>query len=179
MNAKTDEELFNEHAEMNRLATSLYNQADEKRKMASKFHKDNLDAIHRHEMKLWKEKQEKKKAKADNKEEQDTKLFEYLEPGMWVMVKTRSGLKWKQITHKELAKTKYYNSYVYCAEPNNPKAISHDRKSDTYTAIDLDVKDVYRTDAYVVTSIRHVLVPTENGTYVKKSLRGEIIKENT
>lgn len=176
---KTDEELFNEYNEMNNLASSLYSQAEEKRKMASKFHKDNLDAIHRHEMKLWKEQQEKKKTKFVNKEQQDSKVFQYLEPGMWVMVKTRSGLKWKQITHKELAKTKYYNSYVYCAEPNNPKAISHDRKEDTYSTLDLGVKDVYRTDAYVVSSIRHVLVAIGNGKYVKKSLRGEVIKENT
>ena len=146
--------------------------------MASEFRKNNYDAILRHEMKLWKEKQEKQKTKTVNKAEQDSKVFEYLQSGMWVMVKTRTGLKWKQITHKGPAKEKYYNSYVYCAEPNNPKTISHNKQDGTYSALDLDVKDVYRTDAYVVNSIRHVLVPTENGKYVKKSLRSEVIKEN-
>lgn len=176
---KTDEELFIEHAELNDLSISLYEQAEETRKMASKFYKDNFDAIHRHEMKMWKEKQEKKKTKAVNKEEQDVKVFEYLEPGMWVMVKTRNGLKWKQITNKSQTNTKFHNSYVHCAEPNDHRAVSYDRKEDTYSTLDLDVKDVYRTDVYVVSSIRHVLVAIGNGKYVKKSLRGEIIKENT
>lgn len=176
---KTDKELFDEYTELNNLALLLHKQVEEKRKMVSDFRKNNYDAIHRHEMKLWKENQDKKKEKKVNKEEQDSKVFDYLEPGMWVMVKTRSGLKWKQITHKQLGQSKYHNSYVYCAEPNNPKVVSFDKRDKTYSAIDLDVKDVYRSDAYVVASVRHVLVPTENGRYVKKSLRGEIIKENT
>ena len=71
---------------MNKLASSLYSQADEKRKMASEFRKNNYDAILRHEMKLWKEKQEKQKTKTVNKAEQDSKVFEYLQSGMWVMV---------------------------------------------------------------------------------------------
>lgn len=176
---KSDEELFDEYNEINNLSIELQNQAEEKRKMASRFREKNYDAIHRHEMKLWQEKQDKQKSKRIDQEEQDSKVFKYLQSGMWVMVKTRSGLKWKQITHKQPAQSKYHGSYVYCAEPSNPKTISYDRKDDTYSALDLDVKDVYRSDAYVVASVRHVLVPTENGRYVKKSLRGEIIKENT
>lgn len=176
---KSDEELFNEYTEMNDLALRLYSQVEEKRKMALEFRKNNGDAINRHEMKLWEEKQNKQKSKRIDSDEQNSKIFEYLEPGMWVMVKTRNGLKWKQITHKDRAKTNYYSSYVYCAEPNNPNTISHDKHDNTYSALDLGVNNVYRNDGYVVNSIRHVLVPTGNGRYVKKSLRGEIIKENT
>ena len=89
----TDQELYKKYNEM------LHKLRDMETNV-SNFHKENRDAILRYEKYLLKERRIKSETKKEREMERRVKIYEYLQKGMWVKVKTRSGSVWQVVSEK-------------------------------------------------------------------------------
>ena len=135
------------------------------------FRKEHSKELEEHRAHLWNEQKAKNKVKRQREIEVHEKVIKYLEPGMWVKVKTRAG----SIFQKVVEIDKHYLS-VKCARPVNMNHVKFDMKTGKYSVPELTMSGVSRTDDYFSRSFISVLVPDGNGFYDEKSFKKDLFK---
>lgn len=171
----TDQELYKKYNEMSHKLRDMETNV-------SNFHKENRDAILRYEKYLLKERRIKSETKKEREMERRVKIYEYLQKGMWVKVKTRSGSVW-QVVSEKLDRGWKQHPYlcVKCLQPRRNSEIIQAYRSvkKVFYKINREIEpqDIERSEEYVMESIISVLVETQSDkgpVWVEKSFRKNI-----